>query len=264
MSQLEINMRAYFQLPPGGTGGQPFGAALLLDSLDLPVPTVLCPAPTTAGANATWATIRCVVYGAVVVGVHDVFLRVDIPPGGAFNVLWWQASGGAGKASGGAPPVVQVQCAAIATKDGRLLGAPAGGGGLVTVGVETSPNPNTLMRLVDNEDGSYAVMVEGLAAPISSSSSSSYFWCAGTDAEASISASATSPTEDCARFRLIGTTDGSYAISAGGSGLFVSVVQQQQGGGTPFLGAVVGDPRNATGDAARFWLNECGDPLRGV
>jgi hypothetical protein len=253
--QISVSLRAYFALPPGGTGGAAFGAELLLDTLTPVTPPVVCPAP--ASGNASWTTIRCGVYGAPIVGVHDVYLRVDIPAGGVFNILWWQVTGGgAGKPSGQAPPPVQVQCPAMSAKSGALLGASTSGAGTgpITVGLQASPNALTLMRLLDNEDGTYAIMLEGAAATPAA------YWCAADGSQGfAVTGAATSPTEACARFRLVGTTDGSYAISAFGSGMFVGVTSGGDGSG---LAADVSDPRNATADSARFWLSACGDPMR--
>ena len=96
-------------------------------------------------------------------------------------------------------------------------------------------------------------MATGGSAQISSTAGA-YYLCSPADGSPLI-ATAQSPTDDCARFSIQGTTDGSYALIAVNSGLVVSV-----DAATSQLSASSTDPRVAPNDGARFWLS-CGEPM---
>ena len=242
-NQQQQRFNARVQL---GAGAQaPASLALALDEADASPAAACAIAPDSA---AGWATVSCALAGPRAAGVRDAFLVADTTLAEAnLLVAWWFLAGGA--ASGDAPPAVRVPCRSIAAKaNGLLLVAPtAPGGAIAATGVPGAPGAATAALLVDNEDGTFALSFPGVG-----------FACANATG-AVLTAAAASPTDACARFTLLGTTDGSYALAAtgGAGGRFVAADVS-----TGVLAASADDPRHAAADSARFWLTECGAPLR--
>jgi hypothetical protein len=232
----------------GGTGpGTAVGVVLTLDA-PTGLPVALCPVPPAA---AGWATVTCPLSQGGPTGVHDVFLSVSAVQPGAPGVrlAWWRADGGA--ASGAVPPPVEVPCTALRSKaNGQPLLVPPTPATPVTAGPASGGGGSPAVHLVDNEDGSWAVRAPP---PLDGR-----FLCAGPAAGSSVTPSATAPGQPCARFRVVGTTDGSYALYA--LGVAPSPLALAVDPATGAVTASAADPRNATADGARFWL-DCGRPL---
>ena len=241
----------------GGTGapGTAVGVVLTLDgppgaAASTP-PLAVCPVPDQRqAAPGAWVTVTCHLGAGGAWGVRDAFLSIAATQPGAQAVAlaWWQAAGGA--ASGAAPPPTVVPCDGVRAKaNGRLLASPAGGGAGAVAASAAAASPATAMRLVDNEDGSWALQSAALGS----------YLCATGGVGTPVTAAAPAPDAPCARLRLTGTTDGSYALFAlaTSGGPLALAVDPSSGA----LAPTAADPRNATADGARFWLS-CGAPLR--
>lgn len=199
-----------------------------------------------AAAAPAWASVTCSITQGGASGIHDVYLAVSAVSQGAPGVMlaWWQVAGG--RASGALPPRVVVQCDSVKAKaNGLPLVVPATSTAPVTTGSQSGGS--TLLMLEDNEDGSYGIGAPALGTYLCASSKG-----------APVTASASTPSAPCARFRLVGTTDGSYALFSLATAPAPLALAVDPSSGV--LAPSVADPRNATGDAARFWL-DCGSPI---
>lgn len=245
------------------------GLTLRIDAVDGRV-AAACPITAASGAADGWVTLTCPVVGPAVMGVHDLYFVADTTLGGinAFSaggetvgillvlqLAYWQLSGGIG--SGSIPPSVVVPCTSLQNKvDAQILVAPTATNGIIATAAAI-PGPQSAFYLVDNEDGSYAIMLPSLT--IGTGSGATYAYVCAFEALSTLDASATSPSQPCARFQLQGTTDGSYALYSLLTQKYVRYFHDSPTGG--YFEASAMDPRQPSDDSARFWL-ECGEVLR--
>ena len=157
-------------------------------------------------------TVSVRAHGAVhaAVGAHDVWFVFSAPTGAApdaqlLKVSSWSFSGGV--ASGATPPPVTPRVTLLARATGLFIAAAPGGGAL---GARSKVAAN--FTLFDNEDGSWSLFDEA----------SRYFITAPTTgATRALAATATTRTAVGAAWRLQGTPDGAYAVSALDGGVVV-------------------------------------------
>jgi hypothetical protein len=210
-----------------------------------------CEFPST-GDWQVWETLSCNV-SVPVTGVHAVyfvFTGALLPPNGLLNLRWWRFAGGA--ASGAVPPPVSANVTVQSSSTGLYWGPPVAGSGLVF------PNASVagahVFGIYDAEDGTYW---------LGSPNPGAYTLCmTGPEGSGSLTSIAWDPLNPCTRFWLYGTTAGqlvaatgnegapSYALLSAASGqLLVATAPQSTLWSVGFV-----DPRNATGDAARFFV----------
>ena len=211
-----------------------------------------CALPATGDWQA-WQTLSCPVSTpAAAVGVHTlrlVFSGAAPPPGGLFNLRWWQFRGGA--ATGATPPPASARVTLQSALTGLYWGTPAPGTGLVFA--NASAAAAAVFTALDGEDGTWSL----------SAGPGSVLCVGGDGGTGPLAATAPSAAEACTRFWLYGTTAGqlvsqtgdqgapSYALLAAASG---QLLVASAPGEPLFAASGVRDPRNATGDGARFFV----------
>lgn len=210
-----------------------------------------CELPTT-GDWQVWAALTCGV-SVPITGVHElylVFTGAAPPPNGLLNLQWWHFSGGA--ASGAVPPHVSANVTVQSSMTGLYWGAPTAGSGLVFPNASVAEAQ--VFGVYDAEDGTY-----WLGSPLSGM----FMLCVtGPGGSGPLTAVPWDPSNSCTRFWLYGTTAGqlvaatgdegapSFALLSAASGqLLVASAPESPLGAVGFV-----DPRNATGDAARFFV----------
>lgn len=212
---------------------------------------VTCGLPSTGGWQV-WQTVTCGV-SVPVTGVHTVyffFTGATPPPDGLFNLRWWRFAGGA--ASGAPPPPASYNVTFQSSLTGLYWGAPVPGSGVVYPNASVADA--AIYGVYDAEDGTYWL---GSPRP------GSFVLCVtGMGGSGALTAAAWDPSNPCTRFWLYGTTAGqlsaatgdegapSYAMLSAASGqLLVATGPETALGAVEFV-----DPRNATGDGARFFI----------
>lgn len=230
--------------PPGSfislhgvaNGGPAATVEFSLDARDAPAAT--------CSLGAAWATVKCELSGnATITGVHDVFFSATQ---GSSVIEWWAATGG--KANSPPPSAPVITCTSVQARGtGLFLDSPPTPGGNVTASAPT-PGRGTAWTLVDNADGSWALRSVALGT----------YLCAGL-AGGAATASATAPTDACARLSLQPTNDkahtSTFALYPGtaDSGRGALALQTDAGSRTLYRGT--SDPRLALNDSARFEFN---------
>lgn len=215
-----------------------------LDSVDGPL--VASAAVPNTGGWQSYVNVTVNTSSSVdISGIHDLFFVFrGTGTTGLFNFVSWRFSGG--NASGIEPPPVMVQLALRAKGTGLYVTAPSDGTSPLTA-ASASIGPAESFILADNEDGSY-----GLRA-----NSTGLWVCSQASGTAPLVASTADQADPCARWRLQGTTEGSYVLQAPSSRLLVVAPNGTSSGGGPLpLFPNATDPRLVAGDAARFWLEE--------
>jgi len=204
-----------------------------------------------------WQTMSCPLAApAAAVGVHTLrftFSSAVLAPRTASSTC----SGGASLAAPRlelAPPPASARVTVQSSLTGLYWGAPAQGSALVFA--NASLPAAAVFTVTDAEDGTYSLRA-------SSSDGGGVLCVTGPGGSGPLAASAASAEAPCTRFWLYGTTAGQLAAPTGDEGApsyaLLSAASGQllvASGADVAMGAAAGivDPRNATGDGARFFI----------
>ena len=201
--------------------------------------------PSTGGWGA-FANVSTSVIGSgagAASGLRDLWLVFRAPPPGAnastmiFNVASWAFSGGV--AAGAVPPAPAVRVALRSRITGARVTAPTDGTSPLTAGAGLVGPPQTF-GVVDNGDGSYSLRC-----------ANGRFVAAASPGGA-LAASAASPSEPLAQWRLAGTPDGAYALVAAAGAAKGQMVVAGPGAGDALTAS--GKDAGSQGGAALFDL----------
>jgi hypothetical protein len=210
-----------------------------------------CSLPST-GDWQVWQNLSCPVSNpAAAVGVHTlhfVFTGNGVPPNGLFNLRWWMFSGGA--PSNALPPPATARVTFQSSLTGLYWSVPAVGSGFIFA--NASASSAAVFTALDGEDGTYSFSAPG----------GGVVCVTGAGGSGPLAATAESPADPCTRFWLYGTTAGQLVASTGDQGAPAYALLSAASGqlvlatamGSYLVAVGVVDPRNATGDGARFFL----------